>query len=515
MAFRGKRTLTRAVSAVGNNKRVRKFASDVKNKYAPRAPKDVPSAIDAIKRRAVKEGLDFAFDQLHKVATSTGSDNLRVTMNGKTKSFGQVPPPTNGDNREHAKVTMHGPIKLLALGSEKLQVYERSVETGVPTTKTLKGLIKENGKTDYTIFDSKNTSTSDTYNLTRKQLTIGTGFEQRGYTAFGRPTYMITEDIYSKVLDIPPAALPSNVADMRLFASILNSSTEFMFRNQSAYHRAKMKVHLCSYEYKETNGFAQDPIQALADNVGWYDINQISPLPADQKRKIPVYLQYENQGLSLGNSNESNFPSLAWDIDMTNKGSGIKSSPYFRQHYKIVDTQGVVLGPGDFLKYKHTHHYGGGVDVTAVMAENAVPEFRNISQHLHYFYLLEYVGLPCEVTYATGNNTGGIDYDAYIGTSPVILSTEVKKSMSYVNFAMDKVTTTMNTLIPPCHIREFITESNPRRVYGRRDFNLSLKDWSPLAQPPVGKYVIQVASDRTVRAETHAAGNTTATDIQD
>jgi len=480
-----------------------------RGRMVPRGPQKVgrirPSGgningiIDIAKRAALAKVTDYAFDKAHSIITNKGSKTLTVG----NKSVSETPPPTEGPDKPHAKVAIVGKTKLIELGSEKLEMFNRTIETGVPSSKAIKTLGKEQGTVTYQIFDSQNSNTGDGQHFPRAQLNIGTGFNQKGYTAFGRPSYFTYRDMYDYILDVASIAQPADDSDARYYASVMKTKSTYTLRNQSAYHRIELNAHLCAYQPQIIGG-ASDPIGGLANKVFWRTVNDVNQ--DERRNRVPQRKQYNNA--KWYTSQTENDLSTTLDVDCNVKGSVIRMSPYFRKNYTIVDSQKVILGPGDFLKYNHVHHYGSGIDVTALMTTAENQTVNALSEHMNYFVIWEYKGLPCEVTY----NLGGT-FQAYIGTAPVILNTEITKEVTYV--ANTETPLASSNLGPkrPCHVRIFGNASRAETEFGRRDFNLPLNSWSSLATPAPGQYVVQVASDRSVRSETHAAGNTGATDI--
>lgn len=214
-----------------------------------------------------------------------------------------------------------------------------------------------------------------------------------------------------------------------------------------------------------------------------------------------------------GQSTEDDKDSKVLHCETTTKGNAIMASPFFRQNFTILDTQKIVLGPGDFLEYKHVHHYGSGIDVTQLASNFSQPLIRETNRPLNYFIIMEYMGLPCEITY---NNTavgGPSAFEAHIGTAPVILNMEIEKSVEYVIAEKSNINNNSGSFYESVHSRLFSSNSQPVEKYTRPAFNLPLSSWSGTANPAPNTYVIQVASDRTVRSEAHSVGNTNASDI--
>lgn len=450
--------------------------------------------IDSLKKAAINKGAEISFDAVAKVINKIGSKSISL-KNGS--EAGRINAPDD-EKREFTKLSTISKPKVLVLGTDSVKIHRAKVETGAPSSKALTRMKPQNGVTTLTIFDTKNQGVVDVAKQLRKMLTFGTGFEQRGYKGFGRFFYMTPYDIYRRIGDFNQSLLMSSYAEQKVYASILNSTTEYNIRNQSAFLKAKVKVHLCAYSNPPILGF-EDPIQAIQQRVFWADSGVVGPVDAnDQQDYVPQYLQYGEQKFEA--LDEVDKPTFAISANMCNKGAGIETSPYFRENFMIVDTQAFTLGAGDILNYKHNHHYGSGVDLSAMASNNSTSESGNsLHRLLHYFVLIEYVGLPCEAVYWDPSEIGPSTSQQYIGTSPVILSAEFKKSITYLNSGDNSVfsgtdSTGQRQLL---HCRVFTKGSLPRAEQQTKDFTLPLEKWS--SGPGIGLYTIPVMSDRVIQ----------------
>lgn len=468
--------------------------------------KDINFLIDKAKTAALSKEGRMMFKNTVKILQSNGSKTFKLGA----YLLSTILAPSSDDERQHSKLVHNGGASDLVLGTDTVKVHKRTVTTGVPTSKTLLDLVKENGKTSLELFESKtNTATADTgYYFTRQQLTFGTGFEQRGYTGFGRPSYVTYRDIMSYVGQFPEDIRNSISSLQRVYASVLNSRVEYMIRNQSAYLKAKVKVHLCTFN-TPGNSPAAEPLVALAGRVFYLNMT-LPPDFEEAQEKVPIMTQYGQVTLETSGGATPNY---SLNVDMINQGSGIMTSPYFRQNFSIVDTQSVTLGAGDFLKYKHIHEFGGGVDLTAAASAFSPSETgTDYDNHLNYFALIEYVGLPCEIQYIDE-----VEEDAvtYIGTSPVVLKAEIRKGFSYVNADGGQLLDGGGSEIrdrPPMHTRMFSLASYARAIDGVRNFNLPLSQFSDQLLP--GKYSVAVMTDRFTSREVSPIV-TEATEIED
>lgn len=455
---------------------------------------NVDMLIDSIKKAAINKGAELSFDAIAKVVDKLGSKTITL-KNGS--EAGRINAPGD-DKREFTKLSTIGNPKVLVLGTDSVKIHRATVDTGIPTSKTLKRMKSQNGVTTLTVFDTKNQGTTSNIKQLRKMLTFGTGFEQRGYKAFGRDFYMTPEDIYTRIGSYSANLVSSAYAEQRVYASILGSTIEYNIRNQSAFLKAKVKVHLCAYANPPILGF-EDPIEAIKQRVFWVDADNSAPTENDRQDYVPQYLQYGLEKLEVLDENvEKQTKSIS--ANMSNKGAGIATSPYFRENFMIVDTKTFTLGAGDILNYKHNHHYGSGVDLTAYASNNSDSENgTSMRRLLHYFAIIEYVGLPCEAVYWDPSESAPDASQQYIGTSPVILSAEFKKSITYLNSPDDGVTS--NTLSigqrQTMHTRIFTKGSLPRAEQQTKDFNLGVDKWS--STPGIGLFTVPVMTDRVLQ----------------
>jgi len=466
--------------------------------------------IDSLKKAAINKGAEISFDAVAKVINKMGSKTISL-KNGS--EAGRINAPDD-EKREFTKLSSISNPKVLVLGTDSVKIHRAKVETGAPTSKALLRMKPQNGVTTLTLFDTKNQGIVETAKQLRKMLTFGTGFEQRGYKGFGRLFYMTPTDIYKRIGDYNQSLVVSSFAEQRLYASVLSSTTEYNIRNQSAFLKAKVKVHLCAYSNPPILGF-EDPIEAIKQRVFWVDAGVVGPIDAnDQQDYVPQYLQYGEQKYET--LEESDTPTSAISANVANKGAGIEASPYFRENFMIVDTKTFTLGAGDILNYKHNHHYGSGVDLTAMASNNSTSESGDsLNRLLHYFVLFEYVGLPCEAVYWDPSEAGASASQQYIGTSPVILSAEFKKSITYLNAADDSVSGSTSSVgqRQQMHVRVFTKGSLPRANQSTKDFTLPLEKWS--SSPGIGLYTIPVMSDRVIQTTVSDKLNEYGTDIVD
>jgi len=468
--------------------------------------------IDNLKITSVKGLEKPTFSNVAKFIGDTKSKkNYRIkTSVGVNFSVGKITPPAGLGQEDDGKsihITHDVKVKTLILGSDPVKQYSKKIETGVPSAKAIVQAAKQNGTTTATLFNTKTATVTDKEYFSRDQLTFGTGFNQKGITVPGDNAYVTYEDM--RALTQGTTADEAMAANklQRIMASVLQSRTEFTLRNQSAHLRAHIKVHLVTHKPGLNALFS--PIEDMNTSVFYSSLTSVDT--AARRTKIPNSFQYTEGKLeSSGSTSETAAPNQMFSVDVDPSVSVLNYSPYFKEHFEIVGTVNQMLGPGDFLNFAHVHHYGQGFDITKIYAaapvSNLLDNLRN--KPVSYFYMIEYKGYPCEVTY---NRAG--KYEHHIGTNPVILSSEMRKKLVYVNPNRSMDALTFVGVEDKMHFRVF-TPTVDAEIGGlNKKFNLNLFDWTGVASPADTKYVIQVASDRTLRTDVHVAGNANASDI--
>lgn len=498
------------------NKKSYTYRKNTRRKFSPGGfdtDKMLRNHIDNVTKKSIERQKKPSFDSVAPfVEEKRRKRDFKIrTSVGTSFHVGPIPPPANGtrqdDSSDDTKMIHKVEVKSIVMGSDPSQEFRRKIETGRPTTKSLLRAAKENGTTRRIIYDSYNSAITDGLHFTRKQLTVGTGFNQRGFTVFGAPAYMT----YGDMLGITDTNLNNTQSAFKmqtLLAGIMSSKTEMLLRNQSAHLRAYVRVHLVSMQCGEVN----DPVLDMSNNVSHGDVNAES-IPADLKNKrMPVIYQYTDNRLETGSTGTVELfpPSRTLSFDTTTKGNILGQSPYFKENFKICATVSQNLGPGDFFRFSHVHHYGSGFDLANLYSEKSLtgPDDPGYAKETSYFYIVEYKGHTCEATF---NNAGA--FEARIGTAPVLLNAEIRKSVRFVNAPNSGQDQTNSGVAPRCLLRVFEQSSLPNIVEQRRDFNSDLANWTTITTPALGLYVIQVSSDRTLRGDVNQAGNSNATDI--
>lgn len=478
----------------------------------------VPSGFDT------KKGLDRHIDNLTKksiermpkpsftdavpfVQNNEQKRKYRVrTRTGVEFNIGPIQPPASAhssDDGKHAKIVHKVDIKTIIMGSDPVKEYSRLIETGRPSSKALLEAAKENGTTTKELFDTANSTSDDKLFFARKQLNYGTGFNQRGLTIYGSPAYTTYADIYDDL----GLGLSSTLADFKaqeIYAAYLSSQTQIRLRNQSAHHRALVEVELYAFDPERSS--IDEACVYMGQKVLYTDPTVIGN-PDDKNRKIPRLMQYGPARLETRQTSpEGARPGTVLSCDYTTKLDPFKYSGAFKEAFMKVGKVGQVLGPGDFLNFRHVHHHGPGVNVNQIMAMKAT-DGATMERELHYVYMIKYKGSPCEVIY----NVGGV-FEARLGSSPVILNSEIRRRITHVN-APDEAGDILNTGVPTNVMLRAFTKTGVGNSLGRPDFNLPLEKWSTAATPADGFYAIQIASDRALRTDAHQSGNTNSTDI--
>jgi len=456
-----------------------------------------------------KEGKPV-FDKVYKRFVSYGIDKVTGKFGGKAAFFKEIMPPDSQTNgKENLLISMDQNSKLLQLGTEKIQIFPKKVETGVPSSKTLLEQAVENGTSTNVLYDSSTAAVGDNYYYLRPQLNTGSGFGQRGFTMLGRPSYVTYRDVLQFVDTANLQSAWSEKVRQSALAAILHTRFFLRIRNQAAFQRAKVKVHLLKYSpssLSSSSDYATDMIQ----NVFWPNINNQSTTAEERQRKVNFTDQFTNTSLVGAPSTAEGLLNYTGFVAMDTRGPGLMSSGHFKEYYKIVHTSEQILGPGDFMHFTHIHNFGSGIDISKLMGAGSSID-QDKEKEVSYVYLLEYKGMPCEAIY--NNPTTGLEQR--IGIGPTLLSFEMEKQITFVNAPTSNRELGPIGFATDCLIRVFSHRDVQNSQEGslRRPFNLPVQRWSNSGSPASGNFGISQMTDRAFLTTVHQAGPGPVTDL--
>nr|UOF80149.1 putative capsid protein [Cressdnaviricota sp.] len=472
-----------------------------------------------------------AFDNAYETMTSgVMPKDEHITVKGKKRTFGDIaqtatetlldmitkPETMTAILDKVLGVSYPTSGSTVNLGNDKIFHYRKVFETGAPPSKALRILAKQNGVTTKTIFDTKTAKQSESNSfdfLSRKMLTTGTGFNQRGMTYFGSNSFIDIRDILFNI-NANPIASAKPEGYQTILASVLRSRCDFLMRNQSALHKAMVRVMV--FKYKNSNEYPTADSVALLESCLWPNttLGPDDPTVDDKRDKVVYMYQYNNPRIETLPSNTASIENKIISVDYTTKGQFLKSSTRFRKSFELVHSHTQTLGPGDFYGFSHVHNYGPGVNVMDYLSETtSITQFDTPDLLLpsSYVVMFEYKGSQCECTYNNGQPTE--QYEQHIGSAPVTLSFEMRKKLTYVNEDLSGADTGTQGFTPNCHVRVFIKQNPDSLGTKNKEFNLNLEKWVGSTVPAAGFFGITSSTERAFSATTHQAGNAANTDI--
>jgi len=183
------------------------------------------------------------------------------------------------------------------------------------------------------------------------------------------------------------------------------------------------------------------------------------------------------------------------------KSRGLEESSHFRDRYKIVKTSGITLLAGEVLKFRHTHCFGPGFDMSKNCDLNGVEA--RLLDPLSYFYVIEQMGaeiIEGTYTYETGK------YTSVLGVNPTYMAMEVRKSLRYANDA-----TSADDLasggVPRKEVHMRVWQSDPQRdaAASNKEFFVLPQDISSTNPATVEQMYIFTMTDQVANTLVHGS----------
>lgn len=448
-------------------------------------------ALKAVKQAAWETAKSEGLKAVHKIVTE--DPKQRPLRRGKRTAESIDSPGLESKDVRHACHVEDMPTKSRSLGAMNSTIHKTYVETGRPTTNSVWSVAKQNGIIRQVMHDSKIAQSGDEYAFSRNQLDHSSGFNSRNFVVPGPAAYANLTDLFLQ-LNLNTGDRSSTIKDQEIYAQMMDSTCEFQFHNQSAYHDMTLKVHLVKQKSKEP--INTPPVRIAADTVST-NIDQAS----QEVQAVPAFYQHSSPSVSLGNSPETE-ASTMMDVDMSLKGSGFNMSSDFRTNFKIVKTVSKKLGAGDIWNFRHTHYYGSGFDLKPIF--NAFYEgvgSRPGEKYapLNYFYIFEACGRDCE---GVLHESEGV-YETYIGKSPSYYTFECRKAMRFASIERAASIIGSGGASVANAIALKIFTSDPMRLTTAEQefYKLPENITNSLAAVPVGNMYIPVMSDSVLSTE--------------
>lgn len=446
-------------------------------------------ALKAVKSAAWETAKSEGLKAVHKIVTE--DTRQRPLRRGKRTAESIDAPGIEAKDVRHACHMESLPEKTRSLGSMVSTIHKTYLETGRPTTNAIWQAAKQQGIVREVMYDSKIAVNTDQYAFSRNQLDHSSGFNSRNFVIPGPAGYANLTDI-RLVTDNQLGDRTSSVKDQDIYGLLMDTTVEYQFHNQSAFHSMDLKVHLVKEKMSEP---VNPPcIKIMADCVN-------TNIDVQEVQAVPTFYQHSSPEVTLGNSTDSDASTMGV-VDLSLKGSGLKMSSDFRNNYKIVKTVSKKMAPGDNWNFRHTHYYGGGFDMKTVFNAFHTSTSARVGERFNpcnYFYIFEVCGRDCE---GVLHESEGV-YETYIGKSPAYYTFECRKSLRYVPEPKTGGDIGSGGITTADSMQMKFYSSDPMRLTlaDREFFKLPGNITSNLALVPVGDMYIPVMSDSVVTAE--------------
>lgn len=422
--------------------------------------KQYNNQVNATQRRYVVPYGEEPFDKLSNITVNASPE--KPIKHGNS-TYGVVPRPTSSGGNGDDKVAAITRESVSVMKGNRLMAerttHKTNFESGRPASKALKLLGKINGVARNVTFDTKvQIPTSPT--VSRDQLTWNHGFNSRNFNLLPRFAYVNYDDIRLQLPLDTLDAMPSN-KDATYYASVLECVNELQIFNQSNDFPIKVKIHLI-----DATGSADESTgSSFQTNFSTKIFN--TSLSTQTEGAIPVDYQHSlvlTENFSPSSRNQQN------TVDTSLKHKGLYSSNFFKENYDIVKTFSKTLNPSDTWQFKHTHHCGAGIDISALTITDASVTGNVLYfQPIPYFIIIETRGVQCECQYRNNNGELG----TYLGTSPGYYMAEYRKSVKFVQASATGTDITANGIADRMHVRVFQNDLLTNFSLATREFFLS------------------------------------------
>lgn len=338
-----------------------------------------------------------------------------------------------------------------ALGSNTAKYYTTAAHVGMPTTDRL----KKQQNVPFVQYNEKDlASTNKDYkeHKKRKQLTITSGFSEKGYAFFMEDTFLTTEELltfFRSNKKIEPSLQKSSGRN-DVYGGIYKKINEFKFTNNLEYHNLILKLHLV--KITDLHDDVRNLIEEFTNNSTKKipiknknkDQEEINLRGSSVKEKVKTMLK-EVVKKNLTNYRGSDFGRLPEDQqysdpilnDSSNKfcinftcslDTLLNDSIQFSDRAKIVHTWNRILTPDSIWDFKLTHHFGNGVYL------NYLFDIENVNKNhpVGYIFVLEYFGDR------RAKITRSADEDIFTGYSPCRILCDFKHKLGYLGKDSDE-----------------------------------------------------------------------------
>lgn len=345
---------------------------------------DVIQGVEATVKKVRTRGKDGRFTSIGKMGTDAGS----VVNNGV----------------DECVAVNTGSVRMSKQGDASNYKYsQQTLVTGVPSSKVLKRLAKQEGVVENILKDSMFDNVTTT---ARRNLKMSTGFNQK-FQGHSMLTHLDLSDIRN-ILSLPGATPgKSNTTDVVSYASLLNYTTQFRFSNNTTNSLAKLKIYICTLDPRA----ATSPYLATAFCIN----NELDSVSSEGMplafQLTPKFIGYE------GGANDF----VHTHVNPNTRG--IFAANYWKTHCKIQKVISRAIQPDEVFTFKHVNECGPGLRWDVALADYLTTGGDGLP--LEYFYIFELQGNRVEIR----DTTNDINY---IGTAPTYLTFEYQHKIKFV-----------------------------------------------------------------------------------
>jgi len=357
-------------------------------------------------------------------------------------------------------------------------IHRTRIDTGHPTTKTLRGIAKENGTTTTLLYDTKMVSNDANLEVTqnlisRGELDSANGFNHKTFRFLhgaASPGYralfeaMFSSNSTTALTNWLNLQTSQKFTDKRYMSFMWLESMISIF-NENAYLPVKVKIHCIKPKNKldsqSTFATVDQKEQNYLKYIKEFVFTDIAPtslgnlqapfgIPANYIYSTPTYLGKQEEAGSPNTTD--NYRRFGMEVYVDNK-CYLNQSAWFRQNFTIDKTISKTLQPNDTWVFTHRQHFGPGIDVDAARSSFLDMQITrsqldsNVTRvgndvPLGYIYMVEHVGVPC--TAVVGDKSfvvaEPVVRSTYQGTSDGQLHFEYKSRIKFINSSQNNAT---------------------------------------------------------------------------
>lgn len=327
--------------------------------------------------------------------------------------------------------------------------HAKHIQSGKPTSSTLKRLAKNNGTHKAVMFDTKFD------NLRNADYNHSHGFNCKTFWFPPAASFPNLADLEREIGSSSLGVIRSSRAEETFYASVLNVKQMITLHNQNVSLPMKVKVHWVRMDDRR---FGLNPVQRLA--TAMFQANISGPQEELSLREnVPQAYQFSNLE-RLGPTDDENL--RGYEVQTSMKLNPFVSAPAFKTQFSHIRTVSKVLQPGDTWSVNLTNHCGSGINLEELRTTTLSIPAASTNQALQpvsYMPVIETHGFTVEGVQI--GPTGGQSNFTYLGSAPGWWKAELKKEITYVKAAQEvQFLTDVVADRSNCHLRVFTKDDS-------------------------------------------------------